>query len=103
MELEKRCTCAGGRSDSINRHSFSVNDSLPGLLFIPEELLADEFKKGKDKPGKPLGSVYNSAPAFKEFKSGASPPPYLRDYSVDQPTEPGRLSRKPVRVNQENL
>jgi len=70
MELKKRCTCAGVRSDWINRHSFSVNESLPGLLFIPQELLADGFGKGKDKLGKPVGSVYYSAPAFKEFKSG---------------------------------
>jgi hypothetical protein len=49
MELKKRCTCAGVRSDWINRHSFSVNESLPGLLFIPQELLADGFGKGKGK------------------------------------------------------
>jgi len=48
MELKKRCTCAGLRSDWISRHSFSVNESLAGLLFIPHELLADGFGKGKD-------------------------------------------------------
>jgi hypothetical protein len=35
------------RSDWINRHSLSVNDSLPGLSFIHQKLLADEFVKGK--------------------------------------------------------
>src|SRR6266849_2341783 len=64
MELKKRCTCGGVRSDWINRHSFSVNDSLPGLLFIPRELLTDGFGKGKGRLGKPVESVYDSAPGI---------------------------------------
>src|SRR5256885_1916071 len=74
MELKKRCTCAGVRSDWINRHSFSVNDSLPGWLFIPQELLADEFGKGKGKLGKPVESVYNSAQSIQGTQKRSSPP-----------------------------
>ena len=62
------------RSDWINRHSFSVNESLPGLLFIPQELLADGFGKGKGKLGKPVESVYNSAPSIQGTQKRASPP-----------------------------
>ena|SRR5437660_12773595 len=96
MELKKRCTCAGVRSDWINRHSFSVNESLPGLLFITQELLADEFGKGKGKLGNPVESVYKSAPGIQgtQERGQARLPRDQRSEIRDQKSEARRSGRK---------